>query len=57
MLYCSNSKGAAMEPKLREDRTASDRQAPERSAPNTDKAAFTAPFVSEGLEQVRDSHC
>lgn len=46
-----------MEPKHREDRTASDRQVPERSAPNTDKTTFTAPFASEGLERLRDSHC
>lgn len=46
-----------MEPKPREDQTASARQATEQSAPNADQAAFTAPFASEGLEQVRDSHC
>jgi hypothetical protein len=46
-----------MEPEHREDHPASDRQATERSAPKTDKTAFTAPFASEGLEQLRDSHC
>lgn len=46
-----------MEPEHRQDRTASDRPVPERSAPKTDKTAFTAPFASEGLEQVRGSHC
>jgi hypothetical protein len=46
-----------MEPKLREDRAASDRQATERSVPKPDKTGFTAPFASEGLEQLRDSHC
>lgn len=46
-----------MEPKQREDQTGSARQAREPAAPNPDQAAFTAPFASEGLERVRDSHC
>lgn len=29
----------------------------ERSEPVTGHAALTTPFASEGLEQVRDSHC
>jgi hypothetical protein len=46
-----------MEPNHREDQHASEPQVPERSTPNTDQAGFTAPFASEGLERVRDSHC
>jgi hypothetical protein len=57
MLYCSNSKGAAMEPKLREDHHASDRTETKRPEPNAEPTAFIAPFASEGLEQLRDSHC
>ena len=43
-----------MEPEHHKDQTTSDRE--ERPASN-DQAAFTAPFASEGLEQLRDSHC
>jgi hypothetical protein len=57
MLSCSNSKGCLMEPVQREDHTASDDPATERSVPSTERQAFTAPFASEGLERVRDSHC
>jgi hypothetical protein len=46
-----------MEPERREDQTPPDRQATEPSASNTGHDAFTAPFASEGLESVRDSHC
>ncbi|WP_342740350.1 hypothetical protein [Bradyrhizobium sp. B117] len=46
-----------MELEHREDRTDRDRQATKQSVPNADQAAFTPPFASEGLEQVRDSHC
>lgn len=46
-----------MESDHREDQQAPEPQATERSASNTDRAAFTAPFASEGLEQLRDSHC
>ncbi|WBL76098.1 hypothetical protein I3J27_24075 [Bradyrhizobium xenonodulans] len=46
-----------MEPKRREDHTAPDRTETERTTPSSEQAAFTAPFASEGLESVRDSHC
>lgn len=46
-----------MEPDHSEVRHEPGRQTPERSEPSAEKAAFTAPFASEGLEQVRDSHC
>ncbi|MBR0787070.1 hypothetical protein [Bradyrhizobium iriomotense] len=46
-----------MEPELREDQHASVPKDSERPEPNAEQAAFTAPFASEGLEQVRDSHC
>lgn len=46
-----------MEPKHREDQTDPERAQTERSVPGADQAAFTPPFVSEGLERVRDSHC
>jgi hypothetical protein len=32
-------------------------QTTERSEPGTRRIALTMPFASEGLEQVRDSHC
>ena len=57
MLSCSNSKGRLMEPVQREDHTASDHPATERSVLSTERQAFTAPFASEGLEQVRGGHC
>ncbi|SFU66383.1 MULTISPECIES: hypothetical protein [Bradyrhizobium] len=46
-----------MELEHREDRTDRDAQAAKPSVPNADRTAFTPPFASEGLEQVRDSHC
>lgn len=46
-----------MEPDHSEVRHEPGRKTPERSEPSAEKAAFTAPFASEGLEQVRDSHC
>lgn len=46
-----------MELEHREDRADKDAPATEQSATNADQAAFTPPFASEGLEQVRDSHC
>lgn len=46
-----------MEPKHREDHATQNRQATEPPAPNADQTAFTAPFASEGLERLRDSHC
>jgi hypothetical protein len=57
MLYCSNLKGRAMELELRKDPNASEPADTKRSEPNTEQAAFNAPFASEGLERVRDSHC
>jgi len=46
-----------MEPKRREDRTAPDRKPSEPSASSAAQVALTAPFASEGLERLRDSHC
>lgn len=46
-----------MELELRKDRHASEPTEAKRSEPNAEQAPFTAPFASEGLEQVRDSHC
>ncbi|WP_314961348.1 hypothetical protein [Bradyrhizobium cosmicum] len=46
-----------MEPKHREDQNTPERAETDRSVPGANQAAVTAPFVSEGLERVRDSHC
>jgi hypothetical protein len=46
-----------MESDHREDQHVPEPRATEPSASNTDRASLTAPFVSEGLERVRDSHC
>ena len=46
-----------MELEPREDHTDVEQQTTEGSEPGTGQAALTAPFVSEGLEQLRDSHC
>jgi hypothetical protein len=46
-----------MELELRKDPNASEPADTKRSEPNAEPAAFTAPFASEGLERVRDSHC
>ncbi|MBR1172579.1 hypothetical protein JQ617_01305 [Bradyrhizobium sp. KB893862 SZCCT0404] len=46
-----------MELELREDNHASEPAESKRSEPNAEQAAFTAPFASEGLERLRDSHC
>lgn len=46
-----------MEPEHSEVSHEPGRPIPERSKPSDEQAAFTAPFASEGLEQVRDSHC
>ncbi|MCS3729827.1 hypothetical protein [Bradyrhizobium betae] len=46
-----------MEPELRKDRHASDATETKRPEPQPKHAAFTAPFASEGLEGIRDSHC
>ncbi|WP_174221574.1 hypothetical protein [Bradyrhizobium vignae] len=46
-----------MELEHREERDEVERQKTERSEPRAERAAFTTPLASEGLEQVRDSHC
>jgi hypothetical protein len=46
-----------MEPDHREDQHETEPQATERSMKSTERHEFTAPFASEGLERVRDSHC
>ncbi|QQN62412.1 hypothetical protein JIR23_22970 [Bradyrhizobium diazoefficiens] len=34
-----------------------DRRQTEKSASPAEQAVFNPPFASEGLEQIRDSHC
>ena len=46
-----------MKLELREDHQASVPTETKRSEPNPEQTPFTAPFASEGLERVRDSHC
>ncbi|RZN07846.1 hypothetical protein CWO91_25490 [Bradyrhizobium genosp. SA-3] len=56
MLYRSNREATLMELEHRENRKA-ERQKQERSQPDTEQTTLTTPLASEGLEQVRDSHC
>jgi hypothetical protein len=47
-----------MEPEQRDDRHRADtRHTRQRSEPDVEQAVVTPPLASEGLEQVRDSHC
>lgn len=46
-----------MEPEHREDQHTLDRRQTEPSTSNSTPTAPHLPFASEGLEQVRDSHC
>jgi hypothetical protein len=46
-----------MELEHREDHADVEPQRTEGSESGTDQAALTTPFASEGLEQLRDSHC
>jgi len=46
-----------MELEHREDHADVEPQMAERSEPGLGQAVLTTPFASEGLEQVRDSHC
>jgi hypothetical protein len=46
-----------MESDHRDDDQSSEPRVADRSASNAEQAPFTPPFASEGLEQVRDSHC
>jgi len=46
-----------MELKLGEDHRTPEPADTKRSEPDAEQTAFTAPFASEGLERVRDSHC
>lgn len=46
-----------MELENREDHAEVEPQTTERCEPGTGPAALTTPFASEGLEQLRDSHC
>jgi hypothetical protein len=46
-----------MEPNLRQDRHAPDLADTNRPDPKAEQTAFTPPFATEGLEQLRDSHC
>lgn len=45
-----------MELDHREDHRDVEQQKPEHSEP-IEPTTFTTPFASEGLEQLRDSHC
>ncbi len=45
-----------MEPEHNEDHTP-DRPDAGHSEPSAEQATLPAPFVSEGLERLRDSHC
>lgn len=40
-----------------DERHDQDRRQTEKSAPPAEPAVVNPPFASEGLEQVRDSHC
>jgi len=46
-----------MEPQQRDEAHESDRQQADRSASPAKRDDFNPPFASNGLEQVRDSHC
>lgn len=46
-----------MEPNLRHDPRTSAAAERERPEPKAEQTVFTNPFASEGLEQLRDSHC
>ncbi|MCG2630859.1 hypothetical protein L6654_29950 [Bradyrhizobium sp. WYCCWR 13023] len=46
-----------MELEQRDERRKSNRQPAEPAASRAEQAAVDPPFASEGLEQVRDSHC
>jgi len=46
-----------MELEHRNEAHKSDRPQPERPASSAEHAVVNPPFASEGLEQVRDSHC
>ncbi|WP_439366755.1 hypothetical protein ACNJYD_14760 [Bradyrhizobium sp. DASA03005] len=46
-----------MELEHREDHAEAKLQNVEPSEPQAEQVTFTAPLASEGLEQVRDSHC
>jgi len=46
-----------MELEPREDHADAEPQTAEGSEPGTGQTALTTPFASEGLEQLRDSHC
>jgi hypothetical protein len=46
-----------MELEHREDHPDAEPQTTEGSEPGTQRGALTTPLSSEGLEQLRDSHC
>ena len=46
-----------MESDYSEDRHTPERPATEHRPSPAEQDAFTVPFASEGLEQLRDSHC
>ncbi|MBR0957638.1 hypothetical protein [Bradyrhizobium japonicum] len=46
-----------MELEHREDKAKVERQKTERPEPRAEQVTLTTPLASEGLEQVRDSHC
>lgn len=46
-----------MELEHHDERHDQDRRQTEKPAPPAEQAVVNPPFASEGLEQVRDSHC
>lgn len=46
-----------MEPEHHDERHDQDRRQTEKPASPAEQAVVNLPFASEGLEQVRDSHC
>jgi hypothetical protein len=46
-----------MEPQHQDEAHERDPQPTERPASPAEQVDFNLPFASEGLEQVRDSHC
>ena len=58
MLSCSKfERRIQMELEQRDERYESNPQRRERVARRDEQSAVKPPFASEGLEQVRDSHC
>ena len=50
-------KGHDMEPESRKEQRRRDVEDAKRELPSPEKQDVKPPFASDGLEQVRDSHC